>query len=104
MSSGSSPGEGRGPLGGVRLDVVAKLVKALAPLIDEVHVIDELVHDDVDHRHGQGRVRTRTQRQPEVCMGRGLGVTRIDDDELHAGGLLQVGVTVHARAWKMRRG
>ena len=29
-------------------------------------------------------------------MGRGLGVARVDDDDLHAGGLLQVGVTVHA--------
>ena len=93
---GIEPGEGRSPLRRVGLDVVAQLVKALAPLVDEVHVINELVHDDVDHGHGQGRVGTRTQRQPEIRVRGGLGVTRVDDDELQAICALQIGVAVHA--------
>ena len=48
--------------------------------------------------HGQceRRVGARTQRQPQVCILGGLGITRVDHDNLQAVEL-KVGIAMHAR-------
>ena len=93
---GVEPGERGRPLRRVGLHGIAQLVDADAPLVHEVHVVDELVQDDVEHGQRQRRVRTRAQRQPQVCVRSRLGVARIHDDELQAGLALQIRVAVHA--------
>ena len=88
------PGDGRRPFRRVRLHVLTQLLEAVAPVLDELEVVEELVDDDVEHRERERGVRTGAQRQPQVGLARGLGETRVDVDDLHAG-QLQVGVAVH---------
>ena len=74
--------------------MLTQLLEAVAPLVDEVEVVEELVDDDVEHRERERGVRARSQRQPQVCLASGFGETRVDVDDLHAR-KLKVSVAVH---------
>ena len=88
------PGDGGSPFRRVRSHVLTQLLEAVAPLVDELEVVEELVDDDVEHRERERGVRARSQRQPQVCLAGGFGETRVDVDDLHAR-KLKVGVAVH---------
>ena len=88
------PGDGGSPFRRVRSHVLTQLLEAVAPLVDEVEVVEELVDDDVEHRERERGVRARSQRQPQVCLAGGFGETRVDVDDLHAR-KLKVSVAVH---------
>ena len=72
-----------------------ELIEAVAPLADELVVGHALVDDGVQQRERERGVGAGTQREPQVGLRGGLGITRINHDDLQTL-LLQVGVAVHA--------
>ncbi len=83
------------PLRRVLRHVAHELLEAIAPVRHEVHVVEALEDERVQDGHGERRIRAGTQRQPEVCLCRGLGVARVHHDDLEPRHL-EVGVAVHA--------
>ena len=70
------------------LDALGKLVEAVAPLLDELAVVEVLGDDDVEHGQGERAVGAGAQAQPIVGTGRQPGERRVDGDQpaaaLHA--------------------
>ena len=63
---------------------LGQLVEAVAPVLDEVVVVEVFLDDDVDHGHAQRRVGAGAQLQEDVGPRGQPGHTRVDDDEARA--------------------
>ena len=66
----------------VLLHALGQLVETVAPLLDELVVVQVLVDDDVEHAQRQRRVGAGAQAQPVLGLRREPGELRVDNDQL----------------------
>ena len=71
-------------LGGHGLHALSELVEAIAPLLDEVVIVEILGDDDVEHSHTESSVGAGTQTQVPVGTGGNPVDARVDAHELGA--------------------
>ena len=63
---------------------LSQLLEAVAPVLDEVVVVQVFLDDDVDHCHAQRGVGAGAQLDVQVCASRQPGDARVDDDQTGA--------------------
>ena len=62
-------------------NALSQLVEAIAPVLDEVMIVEIFLDDDVEHRHRQSGVRAGTQLEMDIGAGRKPIDARVDLDE-----------------------
>ena len=75
-------GDLRGLFEGVGLDLLGELIKAVAPLLDELVVIPVVFDDEVQHAHRERAVRAGADLEEVLGAGGEEGPARVDDDQL----------------------
>lgn len=78
------PGDLLGTLEGVGCDRLGELLETVAPLLDEIVIVDVLLDHDAQHAHGQCGIRARTYGQEDLGLGAQPGHLGIDGDDLGA--------------------
>lgn len=71
-------------LDGVFRRTLFQLVKAVAPFLDELMIVEVFLDDHVDHAEGECRVGAGADLQEEVGLLGNLAEAGVDDDELRA--------------------
>ena len=73
---------GGSPLGRVLLHMFGQLVKAVAPVLYEVMIVQAFSDDDVQNGHSERAVRARTNRNPYIRLRGQAVLHRTDIDDL----------------------
>ena len=81
---GLDPANLAGLLGRPLLAALDELVEAIAPLLDEVVIVEVLLRDDMNHCHRQGGIGAGTHAQPHLGASGQPGKRRVDGDHLGA--------------------
>lgn len=63
---------------------LGKLLEAVAPLVDELVIVEVFLDDDLHHAEGQRRIGAGTHTQMQLGLRGKPGDLRIDCDDLHA--------------------
>ena len=84
---GGHAGDLLGLFRGEGLAVGGKLFKAVAPLLDELAIVEAFLDENADHAHGKRAVGAHAGRQMDVGKLGGLRATGVDRDDLAAAGL-----------------
>ena len=84
-SSSTNPGLLLNELKRILVHALCKLIKAIAPVLDEVVIIEILIDDDIQNTESQGGISTRLKLQRHVALASTKpGNARIDADNLRS--------------------
>ena len=81
---GRDPGDFGDLFDGIFRRALFQLVKAVAPFLDELMIVEVFLDDHVDHAEGERRVGAGANLQEEVGLLGNLAEAGVDDDELRA--------------------
>ena len=79
---GLDPANLAGLLGRPLLAALDELVEAIAPLLDEVVIVEVLLRDDMNHCHRQSGISAGAHAQPDLGAGSQPGERRVDGNHL----------------------
>ena len=79
---GIDPGDLGSPFGGLVLHLITQRIKAVAPVLDEIVIVEVLLDDHVDHGHRNGSVGAGTGLDVVLGTRAHPSNARVDVDEL----------------------